>query len=502
MKQPNILFITSDQQHWDTIGRFNPDIQTPNLDRLCREGTYFSRAYTVNPTCTPTRCTWLTGLMPSQHGAWTLGTKLQESVHTINEDFAAAGYRTALIGKAHFQPLTSTEKYPSLEAYPILQDQAFWKHYDGKFYGFDHVELARNHTNEAHVGQHYALWLEEKGCKNWRDYFVAPTGTMDKQKELVWDIPEEFHYDNWIAERTNAMLSQYKENGEAFCLWADFFDPHPPYLVPEPWASMYDPEKITVPEKLAEDEGLSSPFYAMTQEDHPDASAYNPSGFLLHGVHSHKHDREHLKKQVAVYYGMVSMMDHYIGKILDHLDELGLADNTVVIFTTDHGHYYGHHGLIAKGPFHYEDAIRVPMIVRCPGAKHPGTVSAAIQSELDLPCTMLDLCGIERPDGIGGISQKAVWMGETDAVRHHAICEFNHERDAVNLRTLVNDRYKITVYQNLSCGELFDLQEDPKELHNLWDKPEAQLIKLSLLQEFVQAEMEQEPRFMPRIDLA
>ena len=126
------------------------------------------------------------------------------------------GYETALIGKAHFQPINSTEEYPSLESEPLLQDLDFWKDFHGPFYGFNHIELARNHTNEFLVGQHYALWMEEKGCKNWRDYFTAPTGTMDPAQKYHWDLPEEYHYDAWIAERSCAMLDQYKKN-RSFC---------------------------------------------------------------------------------------------------------------------------------------------------------------------------------------------------------------------------------------------------------------------------------------------
>jgi arylsulfatase A-like enzyme len=251
MSRPNILLITSDQQHWDTIGVFNRDIQTPNLDRLVREGTSFTRAYCPNPTCTPTRASIITGLYPSQHGAWTLGTKLSEKVHTVGEDLQEAGYRTALVGKAHFQPTASTEKYPSLESRPLLQDLNFWRQFREPFYGFEHVELTRNHTNESLVGQHYAIWLEDNGCCNWRDYFTPPTGSMDKKLEHRWDIPELYHYDAWIAERTNALLDQYSQNNESFFLWSSFFDPHPKYLAPQPWDTMYDPESLKLPEVIA-----------------------------------------------------------------------------------------------------------------------------------------------------------------------------------------------------------------------------------------------------------
>ena len=120
-EQLNILLITSDQQHFNTLGCLNPEVRTPNLNRLAREGTLFTRAYCPNPTCTPTRASMITGKYPSQHGAWSLGTKLPESELTVGEIFSKAGYRTALVGKAHFQPLASTEEYPSLESYPIMQ---------------------------------------------------------------------------------------------------------------------------------------------------------------------------------------------------------------------------------------------------------------------------------------------------------------------------------------------------------------------------------------------
>ena len=151
--RPNVLLITSDQQHWNTLGVTNPEVRTPNLDRLAQEGTRFERAYCPNPTCSPTRAPIITGKYPSQHGCWSLGTKLPESERTVGEDFKAAGFRTALVGKAHFQPLYETPEYRSLESYPIMQDLDFWRNFHGPFYGFDHVELAPNHADEPPVGQ-------------------------------------------------------------------------------------------------------------------------------------------------------------------------------------------------------------------------------------------------------------------------------------------------------------------------------------------------------------
>jgi len=497
-ERPNILLITSDQQHWNTLGCLNPEIQTPHLDRLAKEGTLFQRAYCPNPTCTPTRASIITGKYPSQHGAWSLGTKLSESEHTVGEDFLAANYRTALVGKAHFQPLRGTDEYPSLESYPIMQDLDFWRKFDRPFYGFEHVELARNHTDEAHVGQHYAIWMEEKGCKNWRDYFRPPTGNNDRQRRK-WLIPEEYQYDTWIAERTNALLEAYHRNGENFLLWSSFFDPHPKYLVPEPWDTMYNPDSLTVPSIVEGEHDNNPPHFQLTQQRNPDFSAWRESGQGIHGFSSHLHNRDEMAKDIAIYYAMVSLMDKYIGQILDKLDELGLAENTLVVFTSDHGHFFGQHGLRAKGAFHYEDLIKVPFIVRQPGRVPAGVQSNALQSLVDLAPSFLSAAGIEVPRTMSGVDQSGVWFGETSETRDHVIVENRHEPTTVHVKTFVDNRYKLTVYYNRDYGELFDLQQDPGEINNLWNQKDYADLKAKLITKLLFAEMGKEPLWMPRI---
>ncbi|KPK60423.1 MAG: sulfatase [Planctomycetes bacterium SM23_32] len=496
--RPNILLITSDQQHWNTLGCLNPEIKTPHLDRLAAEGTLFTRAYTVNPTCTPTRASMITGVYPSQHGAWSLGTKLSEDEHTMGEDFAAAGYRTALVGKCHLQPLAGTEEFPSLESYPVLQDLEFWRDFHGPFYGFEHVELARNHTDEAHVGQHYAIWMEENGLANWRDYFRPPTGNNDSQKRK-WLIPEHYHYDTWISERTKALLEQYARAGDSFLLWASFFDPHPVYLAPEPWDTMYDPAELTVPRVTPGEHGKNPPHFQLTQQPKPDFGPWRESGHWMHGFHSHVHDDAELARDIAVYYGMISLMDKHVGRILDKVDELGLAEDTLVIFTTDHGHFYGQHGLIAKGAFHYEDMIRLPFIVRWPGRVPAGARSDALISLVDTAPTLLSVAGLPVPRSMTGVDQSEVLLGGRDGVRDSVIVENRHEPTSIHAKTCVDRRYKITVYYNRPYGELFDLEEDPGEINNLWDDPARAELKSELIVKLLFAEMGKEPLWMPRV---
>ena len=501
-KKTNILLITSDQQHWDTLGFRNPEIKTPNLDRLAARGTCFNRAYTVNPTCTPTRASILTGTYPSQHGAWSLGTKLPEAVPVVGDYLQKGGFRTALVGKAHFQQILSTEAYPSLESNPLQQDLEFWRNFNGPFYGFEHIELARNHADELHVGQHYALWMESKGFKNWKDCFWAPAGNAAPQ-QWKWNLPEEVHYNAWIAERTNALMEQYSSRDEAFFLWASFPDPHPPYLVPEPWDTMYDPDHITVPTLHPGEHQKNPPHFKLTQEVEPDISSYQEKdGHACHGLGSHLVDRKKLAKDIAVYYGMVSMMDKYIGNILDKLDALGLTETTLIVFTTDHGHFFGQHGLVAKGPFHYEDMIKVPFIVSMPGTVPQNIQSPSLQSLVDLAPTFLDVCGLAIPRTMTGISQKDVWFGTRDTIREHVIVENRHQPTTLFHRTYVDRRYKITVYYGRDYGELFDLESDPGEINNLWDDPGSKDLKAGLLLKFIHAEFGKEPMWMPRVSAA
>jgi arylsulfatase A-like enzyme len=501
-QRPNILLITSDQHHWSALGFLNPELKTPNLDRLAARGTVFTRAYCPNPTCTPTRASMITGTYPSQHGAWSLGTKLPESELTVGELLSAAGYRTALVGKAHFQPLLGTDEFPSLESYPIMQDLDFWRTFNGPFYGFEHVELARNHADEAHVGQHYALWMEENGLDNWREHFQPATGTTKAQR-WKWSLPMEYHYNTWIAERSNALLESYAQSNESFFLWSSFFDPHPPYLVPEPWDTLYDPDRITVPTGEEGEHAHNPPHFQLTQEPEPDFGAYaEPDGHICHGFHSHLRKPKDLAKDVAVYYGMISCLDEYIGRILNRLETLGLAENTLVVFTTDHGHFFGQHGLIAKGPFHYEDMIRIPFIARWPGVIPENQRNDALQSLVDLPPTFLNYAGLDEPRAMTGVNQSQVWCGRAESARDHITVENRHQPTTMHVKTYVDRRFKITVYFNQPYGELFDLEEDPGEFHNHWNDADYADLKCELLLKFLHAEMGKELLWMPRVAVA
>jgi arylsulfatase A-like enzyme len=317
---------------------------------------------------------------------------------------------------------------------------------------------------------------------------------------LTWDLPEEFHHTHWVGERTVANIERCVNDNKPFFLWASFFDPHPPYVTPEPWASMYNPADMQ-PGHFVEGEFEDMPpHFARTRQASPDFSDYaEPGGQALHGFHSHLHSEEELRRSMASYFGMTSLIDFEIGRILDSLERLGIAENTLVVFTSDHGHFLGQHGLIAKGAFHYEDVLRVPMIVRWPGVVPAGQVSTSLQSLVDFPQTFLAAAGLETPGSMQGVNQLDVWTGERSSLREQVLVENRHNPTTVHLRSIITDRYKITVYRGAPYGELFDLHADPAELVNHWDDPAYAQVKTHLLLQFVQAEMQREPTRMARI---
>ncbi len=498
--RPNILLITSDQQHWFTLGRDNPRISTPNLDRLANEGVQFTRAYCPSPVCSPSRASIITGQYPSTHGCWTIGVKLDEAIPTVGDELRNGGYDTSLVGKAHFQPLRSEPDQTSLETPERIRDLDFWRSFHGPWYGFEHVDVARMHGDEYLAGQHYGIWLEEHGLDNWPDYFMPmPDEPRRPVRRGAWELPADLHYTTWTAERTIAAIDRSVESGNPFFTWASFHDPHPPYVVPEPWASMYDPEEMQPGTLMPGELDLLASHFGMTQLETPDFTAWDEGGYHSHGFQSHLIDDDQLRRDMAIYYGMISFMDEQIGRILDHLDALGMTENTLVVFSTDHGHFLGQHGLIAKGAFHYEDQIRLPFLVRYPNAVPAGRTSIAIQSLVDLAPTFLDVAGLDIPGRMQGVTQLGVWTGVAETARSWAMVENRHQPTKLHLKTYVEDRWKMTIYRGSGDGEFFDLANDPEERANRWNDADLAAERAAVMHRWLQAELEREPTRYPRI---
>ena len=468
----NILLITSDQQRWYTLGRLNPAIHTPHLDRLAERGVFFDRAYTVNPVCTPTRCSILTGEYPSRHGCFHVGTSLPENYGpTVAHRFTEAGYSTSLIGKAHFQ---ACKDPASLESAPRVHDLDHFNNWHGPYFGFEHAELVIGHTSEPHAaGMHYGAWLRERAVD-----LEAFFNIHDYDHYGPWSLPEELHGSAWVADRSIAAIDRAK--GKPFFLWSSFQDPHNPYVTPEPWASQYDAASMPAPIVPPDLDGHPE-FYASLAR----GAFYGDDLQLQEKAWGDVKIRpdmgpDETRALRAVYYGMVSLMDHHIGRILDRLEADGTIDDTVIVFASDHGDYLGDHGLWGKGLPTYEAMQRVPFIVAPPDCQDRGQTSHALQSLVDIEQSCLDAAGLVACEESQGVSQKAAWIDPNCSVRDHCLVEFRPAQGPFKQKTYVTDQYKLVLYDTRDYGELYDLGVDPEQSRNLYDDAEYQSLKTEL----------------------
>lgn len=497
----NFLIITSDQQQFNLLGKLNHLVSTPNLDALSSDGIIFADAYTPSPTCTPARCSLLTGQYPTKHGAYTIGTSLNENYPTVAHTFANNGYSTGIIGKAHFRACLTEG---SFESAPNIFNEEFFKEWYGPYHGFEHAELIIGHTSEKHsAGMHYRCWLKENGVKI-EDYFDTDSNKKYNEGD-TWDIPEEYHPSCWTAQRTNAFIERAHKEQKPFFLWASFQDPHNPYITPEPWASMVNPDSVPLP-AVFEGEMENKPFWYKTISDNPKASyrfwededMKQNKRNVPHSTYKYIDGEEKIRKAIAVNMGMLSLMDKYIGKIIDKLKEEDLYENTAIIFTSDHGDYLGSHNLWFKGMHAYDECQRIPFIVRTPNCSKRGSQSSSLMNLVDIAPSFLSMAEIEEPLGLDGIDQSSVWQGEKESVRDWTMVEYRAGDTPFMQRTFITDEYKLVVYKNREYGELYNRKEDKHQLNNLWDNEEYASIKCSLFRRMVSAEMEKERVLLPR----
>lgn len=479
----NILLITTDQQRWDTLGQHNPRIHTPHLNRLAARGILFEKAYTVNPVCTPSRCTILTGQYPSRHGCFHVGTKLPEDYQpTIAGQLGAAGYFTGLLGKAHFQPCHDRA---SFEAAPHIHNLDFFRDWSGPYYGFEHAKLVIGHTSEPHgCGMNYGAWLADQGVDLKKYFGIHPYTQFGN-----WELPAEFHGSRWVADETISAMDLAQSQHKPFFLWASFQDPHNPYVAPEPWASQYARPNMPSPVPEATDFRHKPPFYASL----PKGDFYGKDSDLQdRGWGDCRIQPELRPEQIlqvrAAYYGMVSLMDHHVGRLLDALAQRNLLDETLIVFTTDHGDYLGDHGLWGKGLPTYESMQRIPFIVAHPDCQTPGQQSAALQSLVDLEATFLAAAGLTAPTASQGVVQTPAWLNASARVRDHAFLEFRPAQGNFKQHTWITDRYKLVRYRHREYGELYDMEADPLQAHNLFADPACRRIRDDLLERFPMSE--------------
>ena len=450
--RPNILVIITDQQRADTMACYGNDwIQTPNMNALAESSFVFENAYVTQPVCTPSRSTMLTGTYPHTNGLVRNSIALAPDALSIAE-MVSPEYRRVHYGKWH------------------LGNDAKAQHGFQDWISTGHVSPGPDGTGQSD----YHVWLEEQGVEL-PEHHVRPGGDGAASERAVAqaNLPEELTQASFVGDITTKFLRE--ESDEPFLMFTNFFEPHPPYS--GPLGDLYDPATLPVgPDFMRTPEGHSlfnrsrSEFYLAGE--HREDSVAGCDHHDLHGEAGWRALR-------ANYMANITLVDRQIGRIMSALEESGHADDTIVVFTSDHGDMLGDHGLLEKRAF-YDGSARVPMLMRVPWLSKGQTLLPGSVGQVDLVPTLLDLVGESIPSHLQGESKAAVLRGEKTLENNDVFVQWNGKGDrdlgtptinemmALPRRTIVtSDRWKLNLCDG-DDGELFNLIADPHELTNLF----------------------------------
>ena len=502
-----------------SAARDTPVLKTPNIDSIANTGVQFNRFYVSNPVCMPNRATLMTGRTPSAHGVRQNGIPLPLSSNTFVEMLRDAGYRTALVGKSHLQNFTTfppmNTETDTPEDYTAPQEDKkeaqigafmdgnykqerpdFWNNPDAKldlpFYGYEHVDLCFGHGDEC--GGDYYWWL--KGRRDDADDLRGPKNGMPHDYSVLqaWrtKVPEELYPTAWIADHAEKYINDYAKSDDdaPFYMVASFPDPHHPFTPPGKYWDMYKPEQMEVPESYNVNDWQPPP-HVQALLDRRDEGKPPEDGIMSYGINA----QEALEAR-ALTCGMIAMVDDSVGKILAALKANGLDENTVVMFTSDHGDHLGDHCMLRKGPAHYRELVRVAFLWSDPDSDVNGADTEALSGTIDISATILDRAKVAPYNGLQGKSMLSVAAdpgstGPRDAV----LVEEDNQRILPVLgkdpkaRTLITKDWRISVYYGHDWGELYDLEKDPGELKNLWDSEEHRDAKMAMMERLVQEQI-------------
>lgn len=509
----NFLLVITDQHRADHVGCYgNAVVQTPNLDALAARGWRAGNMHVATPICMPNRASLMTGRYPSTHGARHNGIALSLRAMTFVETLRRAGYRTALIGKAHLQNMTDiAPSWPvrpqdrlAIEAVEpdagnySQEKRKLWLERDDydldyPYYGFESARLVDDHSDDVHG--HYRYWLRRhhpdvEASIGPEAAMAAPSYVLTRIRQ-AWRtrVPEDLYPSAYIADQTIRQLREFAGRSEPFFIQCSFPDPHHPFTPPGRYWDMYRPEDIELPPSF---EASQAPpphvQWLRRQRDAGTAIKHTPAIFAC--------DAREAREAIALNYGSISNIDHQVGRIMAALQEQGLARNTVVIFTSDHGDYLGDHQLLLKGPIHYRGLTRVPFIWADPAGANSACNENALASTIDIAPTILERAGVAPFNGMQGKSLLPLVEGGKAAVRDALMLEEEGQRvilgfdSRIRCRTLLADGCRLTIYDGAAWGELYDLAADPHELRNLWNDPAASGKKADMLERLAFAMLE------------
>ncbi len=507
--RPNFLIFMTDQQRADHLGCYgNPIVQTPNIDALAARGQRFERFYVANPICQSNRAALATGQLTSVNGCRKNGIPLSRDSTTYADVLRAAGYRTGLVGKAHFQNVSPVRANPpphrgrgvppaapfdlALRAQRQGPDyeqeiRAHWmadpdRTVPTPYYGFNHLALCIGHGDQ--VEGHYTRWLRDRleGAPDPRGRAQALPDEGQADAPQIWRtaLPEALYPTGFVGEEACAFLQT--PSADPFLLVASFPDPHHPFTPPGRYFDMYDPDDMPLPESFAHPTGARRDLPAHIRKVY-EIGAEKPDAYWP--FHSDAHT---VRRMIALNYGTISMIDGWIGRILQALERSGQADNTVVIFMSDHGDYMGDHGTVLKHGLHSQGLIRVPLIWCDPMSGKRG-VRDLPGSAIDFAPTLLARAGLQPPIGMQGQDLLAGEAETLPVLIEDAGLAFADPAGRTASRTLVHDAWRLTVFEGSDLGELYDLQGDPHELRNLWADAEAAPRRSEMLHRLAERQM-------------
>jgi len=492
--RPNFLLFITDQHRADFLGCYgHPVLRTPNIDSIAARGTAFDRFYVASPVCQPNRASLMTGRMPSVHDVRSNGIPLSMNAVTFVDLLRDAGYKTALVGKSHLQNFTSWDPIikrpppregfhePSAGLRQALRNDlgdakyeqetpGYWAkpgaHVQTPFYGFDHVTLVRAHGDEP--GGDYDRWLQARAPE--AKALLGPKSSLPHDYTVPQAyrtaIPEELYATAFLGDRACAYLDEADEDAPFF-LMVSFPDPHHPFNPPGKYWDMYKPEQFPVPEAYSRNDWTPPALVANIIKDR-EAGKANLTGMGTIGVSARE-----AQEARALTCGMIACIDDAIGAVLKSLDRNGKRDDTVIIFTSDHGDHLGDHRLMLKGAEQYQSIVRVPFIWSDPRAVGQQQRTQALASTMDIGSTVLERAKIEPASGVQAKSFLPVMSG--NAVRDSVFIQYDHQASnpgtnvPARVHTLIDDRYRLSVFHGTGWGELYDLKNDPGEFENLWD---------------------------------
>jgi arylsulfatase A-like enzyme len=478
----NVLIFYTDQQRADSLGCMgNSMARTPNLDALAACGVLYTNHYASNPVCMPSRASFFTGRTILAHRLLDNGIFLPESELTLPEIFRRSGYRTASIGKLHFQT------YKHFDGSASMEDAQRWASgeldaWSGPYYGFENVLLTTGHGERT--GGHYGRWRE----KAFPDLQLGPDnalgGVFREFGCYKSALPVEAHHSTWIADRAVDFLDRAAD--APFFLFVSFPDPHHPFTPPAPWCNMFDGVDFPPPHAVpGENDAKPKPYRdAMIGNPFPtDGGARFFPNFTAAARNA----------VLAHTCAMISLIDHSVGRVLAKLVEKGLADSTVVVFTSDHGDFLGDHHFLYKAQMPCRALLRVPLIIAQPGGAFG--VSDAVSSNIDVMPTLLAACGIDVPEVVQGV----VLPGPGEKPRRDYAFEAGWSKASPDYHhfTIYKQDWRISYFPHLADGELYDLRADPHEHVNLFHDARHRRTRNALLQELLSAAGSAEPTMPP-----